>query len=684
MGENPYKKTPFPDFADVDQLSEKKARDRIRLIREAIAYHNNKYYIENKPVISDEKYDRLFDHLLDLEEEFPEFRSDDSPTQKIGAGPVDSLQKKKHPAQMQSLSSSADPGMIRDFLDYVDKNTKGDGMDFTLEPKYDGLSVEVAYRKGIFHYAATRGDGDTGDDITENVKTIGSLPLKLRKTEGIPDSLSLRGEIFIGKEGFRKLNKDKIEEQEEPFANARNAAAGIVRQLDPRKVARAPLDIFFYEILDQDKNGFQSHREMLDKFRDWGLKTNSETGSAKGFKDIERYFKKMNQRREDLAYEIDGIVIKLDNRELRKKLGSRQRSPRWAYAWKFEPRKEITTLRDIVVQVGRTGIVTPVALLDPVDIGGVTVSRATLHNQDDLKRKDIRPGDEVRVIRAGDVIPEIAERVKKSKEKRGEPFKMPDKCPVCNSSLIREGAYVVCPAGLSCKAQLKRKLSHYASREAMDIKYLGEGIIGQMVEKGLLNNFPDLYKLKPKDIENLDGFAEKSAKKLYKSIRESKSADLDRFLYALGIRHTGRHIARVIAGEYGSIQEIREASVRELEKINEIGSEIAESIYNFFDNEQNREMLEELFDQGISIRSIETSGSDQLSGKTFVFTGELDDFTRDEAEQMVEELGGRATSGVSSKTDYVVVGEGPGKKLDDARENNVKTINEEQFKELLK
>ncbi|MFO7615402.1 MAG: NAD-dependent DNA ligase LigA [Bacteroidales bacterium] len=683
MGKNPYMKAPFPGFDDVKKLSDKEAGKKIKLLREAIEHHNYRYYIENEPAISDEKYDRLLDYLVDLEEEFPKFQSEDSPTRKIGAEPVDSIKKKKHPAQMLSLSSSTDTEKIRDFIDHVKKNTDGNKVYFILEPKFDGLSVEIAYRDGSFDYAATRGDGDTGDDISENVKTIGSLPLKLRKTEGLPGFLSLRGEIFIGKEGFLDLNRKRIERQEEPFANARNAAAGIVRQLDPKKVAEAPLDIFFYEILDQDSNGFESQRKMLEDFGKWGLKTNSETGSADDFEGIQDYFMKMGEHREKLTYEIDGIVIKLENRKLRSKLGTRQRSPRWAFAWKFEPRKEITALREIIVQVGRTGIITPVALLDPVDIGGVTVSRATLHNENEVKRKDVRPGDKVRVKRAGDVIPEIAERISQPGVKRGKPFEMPERCPICNARLTRVGAYVQCPAGLSCGAQLKRMLSHYASRGAMDIKYLGEEVVGQMVDKDLVKKFSDLYKLEQKDIEKLDGFAEKSAGKLYKSIRESRSAGLDRFLYALGIRHVGLHTARVIAQNFNAIQDMKQASVEDLKKIDEVGNETAESIHNFFKNEQNRQMLDDLISQGIDIHPVSGRKSGKLKGRTFVFTGELDEFTRDEAKRKVESLGGRVTSSVSSNTDYVVVGEGPGSKLDDARENEVKTIDESRFKELI-
>lgn len=683
MGKNPYKKSPFPGLEDVKNLSKKEAGKKAKLLREAIEFHDYKYYIENNPVISDEKYDHLFDYLLKLEKEFPDVRSKSSPTSKIGAAPLDELKKKKHPAPMQSLDSSTEPKKIKDFIHFVTEKLGEDNTDFTLEPKFDGLSVEVAYENGNFSYAATRGDGETGDDISENARTISSLPLTLREKSDYPDFLSLRGEIFMNKEGFQKLNKAKVEKNQEPFANARNAASGIVRQLDPQKVSGSPLDIFFYEILSSDDGEFENHRKIYEYFRKWGLKTNNENENAGNFNDIKSFYEKLGKKREELPYEIDGVVIKLNNRKLRKKLGSRQRSPRWAYAWKFEPRKEITTIRHITIQVGRTGILTPVALLDPVDISGVTVSRATLHNENEVREKDVRPGDTVRVIRAGDVIPEIAERVKKSGKQRQKAFEMPKKCPVCHSPLKREGAYTVCPAGLSCKAQVKGNLSHYASRKAMDIEHLGEKVIGKMVEKDLIKNFPDLYKLKPGDIEEIEGFAGKSAKKLHESIQGSKSTDLYRFLYALGIRHVGIHIARVLAGHVKSFDAIQDASVSELSGIDEVGQETAESIYNFLNNKQNKKMLEELFREGIELHAQSVSGSGILDGKTLVFTGELNEFTRDEAQEKVESLGGHAASSVSSNTDYVVVGDDPGKKLEEARKNKVKTINEEEFKDLI-
>ncbi|MFW5820098.1 MAG: NAD-dependent DNA ligase LigA [Bacteroidota bacterium] len=683
MSKNPFMRTPFTDMKDVDDMSKNEAGKEIELLREAIEHHDYQYYIKNDPDISDNKYDQLFNRLIKLEEKFPDFDSDVSPTKKVGASPVDELKKKKHVDTMLSLNSSNREEDVRDFISFVREKADNQDIDFFLEPKLDGLSVEVVYEKGVFSYGATRGDGKTGEDISENVKTINSLPLKLKRNKKFPEFISVRGEIYISKEGFQDLNKKRIENGQEPFANARNAAAGMVRQLDPQKVADKPLDIFFYEIIYSNIDKIESHRDVLKQFSKWGLRINHENKKCNKLEEITDFHESLGNKRDELSYEIDGIVIKLDDRKLREKLGTRDRSPRWAFAWKFEPQKEITVLRDIIVQVGRTGILTPVALLDPVEVGGVTVSRATLHNEDEVKKKDVRPGDKVRVIRAGDVIPEVAERVEKQKGKRGKPFKMPEKCPVCNTGVVREGAYVVCPAGLSCKAQLKGSLSHFASRDGMNIENLGDKIIEELVERGMVENIPDLYHLEAGDLKKLEGFAEKSSKKLYDAIQSSKSVRLSVFLYSLGIRHVGKHVARVLAGKYGSLDEIAGANYQDLENIPEIGPEIAESISNFFDNKDNLRMIDELKKSGVKIRQEESTGSKTLDGKTFVLTGELEGLTRSQAEEKIESLGGRATSGVSDNTDYLVKGKDPGSKLDEARKRKVKIIDEKQFKKMI-
>jgi len=680
---NPYMNTPFPKFKDSEKLSKQEAEDEVQKLREAIEHHNYLYYIKNKPKISDKKFDTLFHRLEQLEEQFKDLQSDVSPTRKIGAPPVDKLKKRKHASPMLSLNSSDEDEAIEGYMRYAKEQTGKRNLEFVLEPKLDGLSVEVVYKKGIFEYATTRGDGQTGEDISKNVKTIGSVPLKLRASSEFPDELSVRGEIFMKKEDFRNLNKQRIENGEEPFANARNAAAGIVRQLDSKKVADKPLDIFFYEIINNSDNGFDSHWNMLQKIPEWGLKHSEEIKKAKKFNDVRKYYKKMTGKRDSLSFEIDGIVIKLDDRELRGKIGTRQRSPRWAYAWKFPPKKELTTLQEIVIQVGRTGILTPVALFDPVEVGGVTVSRATLHNEDEAKKKDVRPGDKIRVLRAGDVIPEVAERVEKGKKRGRKKFSMPKKCPVCNTKVVREGAYVICPAGLSCKAQLKGRLVHYASREAMDIDTLGEKNSMQLIDKNLVKTIPDLYKLKPDDLGELEGFAKKSAMKLHDAIQNAKKPELYRFLYALGIRHVGGHMARVLAQKFRSLDNLKHISYKDLMEIHEIGPEIAESVAHFFQNNENIKMLNELENLGVKAKQVSAKQAEKLKDKTIVLTGELEDFTRNEAKARIESLGGRATSSVSENTDYVVVGDDPGSKLDEAKKRKVKTIDEQQFHKLL-
>ena len=663
-------------------MSEEEAGREVRQLREAIEHHDYLYYIKNRPQISDHQYDRLFRRLQDLEEAFPGLRSDVSPTRKVGAPPVDALKKRKHTETMLSLDSSDEEKDVKAFLKRMEKEAGGE-VSFVTEPKFDGLSVEIVYEHGAFSYGATRGDGVTGEDVSENVKTIRSLPLQLRKDNHVPEILSVRGEILLGKVNFQELNKQRIEKGEDPFANARNAAAGMIRQLDSKKVADKPLEIFFYEIISQTGKGFGTHLEMLEHLPEWGLRTYEEYSECRSFDEISASFRALDEKREELAFEIDGLVIKMNDRRLREKIGIRQRSPRWAFAWKFQPKKEITELVDIIVQVGRTGILTPVALLEPVEVGGVTVSRATLHNEEEVKKKDVRPGDTVRVQRAGDVIPEIAERVDQPGKKRGNPFRMPDRCPVCNTELVREGAYVLCPAGLSCEAQLKGRLIHFASRQGMNIEHLGEKIIEQMIRREWIRNIPDLYRLDREKLAGLEGFAERSAQRLHDSIRRSKSVSLDRFLYAIGIRNVGAHLARVLAGRFGSLDRIRGTSYEELLEVDEVGPEIAESITHFFESNENQQMLDELEELGLEIGYEKRAGSEKLSGKVFVLTGELEGYTREEAKERIESLGGRATSSVSENTDYLVVGENPGKKLDQAREKNVEVLNESQFSALL-
>jgi DNA ligase (NAD+) len=678
-----FKKNPVAKFKNIDRLSKKKAEEEIEALREGIEYHNFLYYVKDQPKISDALYDKLFKRLQDLEEAFPGLQSDTSPTRRVGAPPVDKLRKVGHTAAMLSLNAVLDEKDADDWDDFVRRNLGQKKIVYVVEPKFDGFSVEVVYQDGRFDHGATRGDGETGEDISENLKTIGSLPLHLQKGEKVPSFLAVRGEVFMPKKGFQKMNKERIEKGEDPFANPRNAAAGTMRQLDSKNVAGKPLDAFFYDILKIEGKEFSSHWEMLQQFPQWGLKTDPRNKRYSSFGDIKEYHRGLTGERENFDYEIDGIVIKLDDLGQRQKLGTRQRSPRWALAWKFPPKKEITRLEDIVVQVGRTGILTPVALLQPVDVGGVTVSRATLHNEEEVRKKDVRPGDKVRVARAGDVIPEVVERVPEKGRKRGKEFSMPQKCPVCGSKVAREGAYSLCRASLTCPAQQIGRIIHYASRDALDIAGLGGETAKALVQTQRVKDISDLYRLTAGDIQKLEGFAKKSADQLYEAIQGTRKPRLDRFLYSLGIRHVGQRMARLLAQRYGSLEAIRQATREDLEKTPEIGQEIAASVHHFFQQKENQDVLDRIREAGVQVQEMPRPKR-RLEGKTFVLTGSLEKYTRSEAKDLIEAMGGRATSSVSGETDYLVAGENPGSKLDQARKQDVRIIDEKEFEKLVK
>lgn len=678
------KKNAPKKFESIKQMSRAEAEKEISALRDAIDYHDYRYYVKNQPVISDAAYDRLFRRLQELEGAFTHLQSPNSPTRRVGAPPLDKLKKVRHSKVMLSLDAALEAAEIEDFDRFVRRNTGSKKIEYAVEPKFDGLSVEIVYENGRFSYGATRGDGQTGEDVSENLKTIRTIPLRLQGDGEVPALISLRGEVYMPKSDFQKLNKRRIETGQNPFANPRNAAAGIVRQLDPKNVADKPLTIVFYETLTVEGYEFKSHWDMLKQFPEWGLKTDRHNKKVSTIDAIEDYHRRMCEQRDELEYEADGIVMKLNDFGLREKLGTRQRTPRWAMAWKFPPKAEVTTLEDIVVQVGRTGMLTPVALLQPVDVGGVTVSRATLHNEGEVHQKDVRLGDKVRIARAGDVIPEVVERIPEPGKKRKKPFSMPDKCPACGAKVFQEGAYYFCPASLSCPAQLIGRIIHYASREAMNIENLGDETVKALVNRNMVRDMADLYHLTPEDIMQLEGFAEKSAQKLHRAIQDSKRPQLDRFIYALGIRHVGRHIATVLARHFGTLEKLRDAGEEQLREVEEIGPEIASSIHRFFKQETNRKVLKRLLDAGIKLKKVPgVTGPAPLKGKTFVFTGEMENFTRQQAEDAVESLGGRASSSVSGNTDYLVVGESPGSKLDEAKKHDVKIIDEKEFRKLV-
>lgn len=679
-----YKKGDLPaEFDDAKKLDKNQAKNEIKALKEVIVYHDNLYYSKDSPVVADAVYDRLYRRLVELEKAYPEFSAEDSPTKKVPGKVSGNLKKVTHQAPMLSLNSSPDEEDVISFIDFVARNTGQNKVLYLAEPKYDGFSIEVVYENGNFVRASTRGDGQIGEDVTANVRTIKTIPKKLTGSN-VPNLLSVRGEIYLPKNEFQNINKARIEKGGAVFANPRNAAAGLMRQLDSRNVADKPFGVFFYEILKVEGVTFKSHREVLKAFSSWGLKSSEERLFTDNFSKIKEFYNKLVEGRDEIQYEMDGLVIRVNDYGLCRDLGYRERSPRFAYAWKFPPKEEETVIRDIAVSVGRTGALTPVALLDPVDIGGVTVSRATLHNEDFIKEKDLRIGDKVRVKRAGDVIPEVVEIINKKAEKdRSKPFKMPTKCPICGTLAVKEGAYWLCPAGLFCDAQLKAHIEHFASRRALNIDGLGERTTAELVERSMVKTIADLYKLEPEDFLKLEGFAELSARKLYDSMQDAKNPKLDRFIYGLGIHHVGQRVARVLAENFGSLENIKQASEEDLLAVREIGPEIAECVYHFFRDKKNSSVFDDLKKQGVKVQRVAIKNR-PLKELTFVFTGELKTWPREEIAEMVEEWGAKSTSSVSKKTDFVVAGPNAGSKLTQAKKLGVKILNETQFIDYLK
>ncbi len=666
----------------------KEAKKRINELRDKINYHNYRYYVLDSPEISDEEYDRLFQELKELENRFPELITPDSPTQRVGGEPLPEFKQIRHRVAMLSLDNVFNEEEAREFDARVKRMLKTDKeIEYVCEPKLDGLAVELIYENGKFVAGATRGDGTVGEDVTSNLKTIKSIPLILfSKKINPPKLLEVRGEVIINKKDFEKLNKEREKAGEPLFANPRNAAAGSLRQLDPKITAQRPLDIFLYGMGYIEGIEFKSQWEFLDFLPHWGLKTNKLNRLCKNIEEVIDYYKEMVLKRSELPYECDGIVIKVNSIDLQKKLGELSHSPRWAVAFKFPPQQAISRIINIEAQVGRTGVITPVAILEPVRVSGVTVSRATLHNMDEIERKDVRIGDTVVVQRAGDVIPEIVKPVKEKRTGKESKFRMPENCPSCGSKIIKEEGEVAYRCiNLSCPAQVKERIRHFCMREAMDIEGLGEKFIDQMVEKGLVKDVADLYYLKPEDFFHLERMGSKLAENLYNAIQGSKEVTLDRFIFALGILHVGEHIARVLAREFNTFENLMKVKKEELLKVKEIGEEITTSITDFFANRDNLKLIEKLLKAGIKIKPVEKQKIESpLKGKTVVFTGELKTMTRSEAQRLVEELGGRAANSVSKKTDLVVAGPGAGSKLEQAKKLGIKIIDEEEFLKMVK
>ena len=666
------------------ELTESEVADLVEALRRVIRRHDYLYYVEARPEISDARYDTLYRRLATLEEAFPHLVTPDSPTQRVGAEPRDDLPTVAHTAPMLSLDSTKEEGDLRRFDERVRKAV-GDDARYLLEPKLDGASLELVYQEGLLVRAVTRGNGQEGEGVTENVKTIPSVPLRLREADRpAPPMVAVRGEVLMYLSSFENLNESLMAEGSTPFANPRNAAAGALRQLDPRITARRPLDLLAYDILSITGAELTRDEEVVQALRDWGLRTPERIRMAENVEEILDYHRDFLRDRDRLDYEIDGVVIKLDNLAARETMGVTARHPRWALAYKFEPRKEVTRIERIAVSVGRTGVITPVALLRPVEVSGVTVSRASLHNREELERKDVREGDLVRVQRAGDVIPQVVERVEEEDRERQPPFTMPETCPACRTRVVVEGPFTRCPNRFGCPAQLKGRLVHFGSRGALDIEGLGEETAALLVERGLVEELADLFDLGQDEVEALPGFAEKSAGKLVEAIQRRKRVELHRFLFGLGIPEVGQAVARDLARHFRSLEALRDADREALEEVEGIGPRMSEVIHGFFREEQNREAMDSLLAGGMELTVPEESAGGALEGKKFVFTGGLDRLTRSQARELVVSGGGRAVSSVSSETDYLVEGSDPGSKAQRARELGVTILREEEFLDLLR
>jgi len=660
---------------------------KIEELREKIRYYNYRYYVLDDPTISDVEYDRLMRDLIELEEKYPRYITPYSPTQRVGIEPVSEFTTVKHIAPMLSLANAFSTEELRAFDQRIKKLIPQQKLDYAVELKIDGLAVALVYENSIFIRGATRGDGVTGEEITSNLRTIKTIPLKLFDEEMLP-YFEVYGEIYMKKSDFKKLNKERIKKGESLFANPRNAAAGSARQLDPRITAQRHLDTFIYRATFPGGNNFNTHLEVLNYLKKIGFKVNPHIKLCQDIEEAINYCQKWIEKKEELDYEIDGMVIKVNSLKMREELGSTTRSPRWAIAYKFPAQQVTTKIQDIIIQVGRTGALTPVAVLDPVRISGSVVQRATLHNEDEIRRKDVRIGDIVLIQKAGEVIPEVVKVIKEKRTGKEMEFVIPTQCPVCGAKVFRtEGEVASRCNSLTCPAQIKERIRHFASRNAMDIEGLGPAIIDQLVEKGLIKDFSNLYFLKRNDLISLERMGEKSVDNLLDAIEKSKKKSLANLIYGLGIRYVGVHTSEVITRYYFTLDKLERARLEELFEINEIGPKIAESIILFFMEKENLAIIERLRSAGLNFNQEEEKMrkgkvAQILVEKQFVLTGTLKDFTRSQAKEIISKLGGRVTDSVSKKTDYVVVGEEPGTKYQKAQELGVNIINEEEFKKI--
>ena len=661
-------------------------RREVERLRRDIEHHNHRYYVLDAPEIADTEYDQMMRRLEMLEKEHPELYDPNSPTQRVGAPPLDIFETVTHTLPMLSLANGMDENEAKEFDQRIKRflGTSED-MEYVVEPKMDGLAVELVYEGGRFTVGSTRGDGFTGENVTQNLRTVKTIPLILRGDEKpAPEFIEVRGEVYMEVEDFRTLNETRVASGEPAFANPRNAAAGSLRQLDSKVTVSRPLKIFCYGMGTARGVRFDTHWEFLQALPGWGFRVNPLIRTCQDIDEAIGFYQRMTEEREDLPYEIDGVVIKVNRLDLQTTLGQVSRSPRWALAYKFPAHQATTRIRDIIASVGRTGVVTPVAELESVWVGGAQISHATLHNQDEVDRKDVRIGDTVVVQRAGDVIPEVVRVIVERRIGKERPYRIPDRCPVCGGDVVRlpgEAAHRC--VNLSCPAQLKGSIKHFASKRAMDIDGLGTKLVDQLVDRGLVTDPADLYGLTRDDLASLDRMAEKSAQNILEALEKSKKKPLAKFLYALGIRHVGEHLSEILAHHFGSLERVAKATEEALIAVNEVGPEVAQSVVRFFHDPQNLETLKRLEEAGLDIKESSGVGEEKLRGRTFVFTGTLNSMDRNEARRLVESLGGRTASSVSRKVDVLVVGQDPGSKLERARDLGVRVMTEDEFKEMI-
>ncbi len=663
-------------------------QNRIDELRSQINEHNYHYYLEDSPLISDAEYDRLFQELKNLETQHPELIIPESPTQRVGAQPAKDFPEVAHKTPMLSLDNAFSEEDVLNFNQRcLQRLKRHDDIDYFCEPKYDGTAISLIYENGKFTRGITRGDGMTGNDVSQNIRTIDTVPLMLRGKK-IPKLLDVRGEIIFPKEAFKQFNEQAEKKGEKTFVNPRNAAAGSLRQLDPTIAAQRPLEFYAYGVAEIDSNYLKkTHADNLHQLQEWGLRINPEMRLVKGITQCLDYYQSLQKKRHDLPYEIDGVVYKVNSLKEQQDLGFVSRAPRWAIAHKFEAVEENTIVEDVTFQVGRTGVLTPVARLKPVFVGGVTISNATLHNIEEAHRKDIRPGDTVNVRRAGDVIPEIVSVILQKRPKNTHPIILPKKCPVCRSEVIKPEGEVAarCTGGLYCKAQIKEGIKHFCSRKALDIEGLGDKLVELFVDQGLIQDVTGIYDLSQDAIANLERMGQKSAQNILNALEKAKSTTLYRFLYALGIREVGEATARNLAQFYGNLEAIMDASEEELQEVPDIGPVVAANIAGFFRQKHNRELIQKLRLKGVNWPDIEVIKPEllPLAGKTFVLTGTMESLTREEAKAKLLALGAKVAGSVSKNTNYVVAGEDPGSKYTKAVELGIEILNEKELKKLL-